>query len=411
MSLWSTVRGWFTRSQPLRDPVLEEFFGGARNMYGVPVTPETAMRLAAVFACVRILAESIASMPLHLYRRVGEDKERAVDHPLYRVLHRRPNAYQTAFEFFDQSQTQVGLKGWCASEIQVSARGGIQLVPLNVDHLVPKLMDDNSVAYRYWQPGGARILLQDEVVRVMYGTKDGVTALSPIKAQADTIGGAIATHKYAAGFFKNGGRPPGWLQHPAHFKDPDMRRRFREKFSEQFSGDNLGQTPLLEDGVTYNAVGVSNEDAQLLELKKFDIAEIARIYRIPLILLSETEKSTSWGSGIEQFQLSFVTHTLRPWLVRWEQALSRDLLTEEEQAEYFFEFNIDGLLRADALTRYRMYEIGRRIGVFSANDVLRKENMNTIGAAGDVYGDMNPHQAAEPAPDPDPTNDEGQANG
>jgi len=405
------MRGWFTRSQPLRDPELVELFAGARNMYGVSVTPETAMRLAAVFACVRILAESIASMPLHLYRRRGDDKERATDHPLYRVLHRRPNAYQTAFEFFDQSQTQVGLKGWCASEIQVSARGGIQLVPLNVDRLEPRLMDDNSVAYRYWEPGGFRVLLQDEVVRVMYGTKDGVTALSPIKAQADTIGAAISAHKYTAGFFRNGGRPAGWLQHPSHFQDDAKRRRFREKFSEQFTGEEIGSTPLLENGVTYNAVGISNEDAQLLELKKFDIAEIARIYRIPLILLSETEKSTSWGSGIEQFQLSFVTHTLRPWLVRWEQALSRDLLTEEEQADYFFEFNIDGLLRADALTRYRMYEIGRRIGVFSANDVLRKENMNTIGEQGDVYGDMNPHQAAEPDPADDQPTNKDQANG
>lgn len=401
--MWQRLTAPFRRSSwTTKDPALVELFGGVGNRYGVPVTPETAMRVAAVFACVRILAESVASMPLVLYRRNGDDKEKATEHPLYRVLHRRPNAYQTSFEFIDQMQTCVGLRGWAAAEIQFSARGGLQLVPLDVERLDAKVMDDNTIAYRYWAPGGPRVLLQDEVVRVMYATKGGVTPLSPIRAQADTIGAAIAAHKYTAGFFKHGGRPPGWLEHPSIFKDDEQRRRFRMKFSEQFGGDEVGQTPILENGVKYNPVGISNEDAQLLELKKFDIAEIARIYRIPLILLSETEKSTSWGSGIEQFQLSFVTHTLRPWLVRWEQALSRDLLTDEEQDEYFFEFNMDAFLRSDTLSRYRVYEIGRRIGVLSANDVRRRETLNGIGPDGDEYGDMNPHQAADPTPDDPP---------
>lgn len=393
------------------DPVLLDLLGGPPNRYGVAVTPETAMRVAAVFSCVRILAESIAAMPLMLYRRVGDDKERATDHPLYRVVHSRPNAYQTTFEFLDQMVTNVALRGWGAAEVQVSAAGGRQLVPLDVDRLQAALMDDNSVAYRYWAPNGPRILLQDEVLRVMYATKDGVTPISPIRAQADTIGGAIAAQRYTAGFFKNGGRPPGWLEHPSHFEKDEMRRRFRTKFQEQFSGEDAGATPLLENGVKYHVVGVSNEDAQLLELHKWNVADIARIYRVPLVLLSETEKSTSWGTGIESFQLSFVTHTLRPWLVRTEQALSRDLLTEREQQEYFFEFNLDALLRADALTRARVYEIHRRIGTMSANDVLRKENQNVIGEQGDVYGDMNPHQAADPSADDPQGKQEGQTNG
>lgn len=185
---------WFKRlfgkrsSGTQGDAALIEFLGGPPNRYGVSVTPDSAMRISAVFACVRILAESIAAMPLILYRRVGQDKERATNHPLYRVVHGRPNAYQTAFEFLDQMQTTVGLRGWAAAEVQVSPAGGRQLVPLDVDRLQAALMSDNSVAYRYWEPGGPRILLQDEVVRVMYATKDGVSAISPIRAQADTIG-------------------------------------------------------------------------------------------------------------------------------------------------------------------------------------------------------------------------------
>ena len=401
--------GWLKRSKTVsaQDPALIEFFGGERNSYGVVVTPESAMRVAAVYACVRVLAEAVASVPLFLYRRNGDDKVKAIDHPLYRVMHDRPNPYQTAFEFRDQLQTSLGLRGAAYCEILVTARGKLQLIPLHPDTVEPKLMDDFSVAYRVWEKGRSRILLQDEVLRLTYMVKDGVTPVSPVTAQRDAIAGAIASQEYTAGFFRNGGRPPGWLEHPSHFADDEKRRAFRAKFSEQFTGANTGQTPLLEQGIKYNAVTVTNEDAQLMEMRKFSIAEIARIYRIPLVLLSETEKSTSWGTGIEQFMLSYVTHTLRPWFVRWEQALSRDLLTEEEQEDHFFEFNIDALLRADLLTRYRAYEIGRRGGWLSANDVRARENMNKI-EDGDKYGDVNinaPKEPADPKAD-DPKADE-----
>lgn len=401
--------GWLKRSKTIAsgDPALIEFFGGERNSYGIPVSPDSAMRVAAVYACVRVLAEAVASVPLFLYRRTGDDKEKATDHPLYRVLHDRPNPYQTSFDFRDQLQTSLGLRGAAYCEIVVTPRGKVQLIPLHPDTVEPKLMDDFTVAYRVWEKGVSRILLQDEVLRLTYMVKDGVTPLSPVRAQRDAIAGAIASQEYTAGFFRNGGRPPGWLEHPSHFRDDEQRRAFRAKFASQFTGDNIGQTPLLEQGVKYNAVAVSNEDAQLLEMRKFSIAEIARIYRVPLVLLSETEKSTSWGTGIEQFMLSYVTHTLRPWFVRWEQALSRDLLTEDEQEEYFFEFNIDALLRADLLTRYRAYEIGRRGGWLSANDVRARENMNKI-EDGDKYGDVNVNAPKEPA-DPkadDPKADE-----
>lgn len=390
--------GWFKRSKTIAsgDPALIEFFGGDQGAYKVPVTPESALRVATVYACVRILSEAIASVPLFLYRRNGDDKEKATDHPLYRVLHHRPNPYQTSFDFRDQLQTSLGLRGVAYAEIVVTPRGRVQLIPLHPDTVEARLMDDFSVAYRVWEKGRSRILLQDEVLRIPYMVKDGVEPISPVKAQRDAIGGAIASQNYTAAFFRNGGRPPGWLEHPSHFQDDEARRRFRAKFSEQFSGGNAGQTPLLENGVKYNAVTVTNEDAQLLDLRKYSTAEISRIYRVPLVLLSETEKSTSWGTGIEQFMLAFVTHTLRPWFVRWEQSLSRDLLTEEEQDEYFFEFNIDALLRADLLSRYRAYEIGRRGGWLSANDVRARENMNKI-EGGDEYGDVNVNAPKEPA--------------
>lgn len=397
MSVFSRLGGLFKRSSKHPgDPALAEFFGGPTSLYNVTVTPETAMRVAAVYACVRVLAESIASTPLFLYRRVGDDKERAIDHPLYRVVHSRPNLYQSPFEFADQMQTWLGLRGAAYARIVVSARDGRQLIPLHPDRTRAMLNKDYEVVYEHWGERGREVLLQDEVLRVTYMVSEGVNPISPIRQQRDTIGAAIAEQKYTAAFFANGGRPPGWLQHPSHFKDDGMRKRWRQKFTEQFTGDNVGSTPLLEDGVTYNPVEISNEDAQLLELKKFSIAEIARIYRIPLILLSETEKSTSWGSGIEQFMLAFVTHTLRPWLVRWEQAYSRDLLTEEEQAEYFFEYNIDALLRSDLLTRYRAYEIGRKGRWLSANDVRVRENLNRI-EDGDRYDDLAPTAAS---PDP-----------
>lgn len=370
-----------------RDPAMLEYFGGAPNAYGISVTPETAMRVAVVYGCVRILSEAIASTPLYLYQRRGDDKERATDHPLYKLAHKRPNRYQSPFEFRDQMQTSLGLRGVAYAEILVSPKGEHSLIPMSPDRVEAKLLDDYSVAYRYFDKGRSRILLEDEVLAIRYMVSDGVTPVSPIKQQRDTVAAAIAEQRYTANFFKNGGRPSGWLQHPSVFKDDEMRKKFRARFSEQFTNDNQGAAPLLEDGVTYNPISVSNDDAQLLELKKFSIAEIARIYRIPLILLSETEKSTSWGSGIEQFMLAFVTHTLRPWLVRWEQAFSRCLLTDAEQDEYFFEFNIDALLRSDLLTRYRAYEIGRRNHWLSANEVRARENLNRV-ESGDQYDDV-----------------------
>lgn len=395
MSLFGRIGGWFKRGHDLRDPVLVALFGDGQNIYGISVTPETAMRVSAVYACVRILADSLASTPVHLYRRVGTGKERAVEHPLYRVVHARPNGYQSPFEFMDQMQTHLGLRGAAYAEIIVSPRGQRQMVPLHPDSVEPKLMDDYSVAYRVRENGRTRILLQDEVLRVTHMVKDGVTPISPLRQQRDTVAAAIQEQKFTANFFRRGGRPPGWLEHPSVFKDDDARRRFRVKFSEQFTGDNEGQTPLLEQGVKYNPVGISNEDAQLLELKKFSIAEIARAYRIPLVLLSETEKSTSWGTGIEQFNQAFLTHTMRPIFVRWEQAMSRDLLTEREQEQYFFEFNMDALQRADLLTRFKAYEIGRRIKVMSSNEVRAKENMNER-EGGDEYDDVDPQGARTP---------------
>lgn len=380
---------------------MAEWLAGGDRM----VTPETALRLSAVYACLRILAETISTLPCVLYRRTGDDsRERAQDHPLY-ALKWRPNGYQTSSEFIDYMQMQVSGRGVAYAEI-VARRGRVDLLPLKPGDVQAELVR-GVPAYRVHDGRGARTLMDGEILRVAYMSGPGLQTVSPIAAQAETIGGAMVTADYTKRFFAGGGRPPGYLKHPSHFKNAEARERFRRAWHEQFTGDNAGRTPVLEDGLDYTSIGISNEDAQLLDLRKFGVQEIARIWRIPLVLLGDTEKATSWGTGIEQFMLAFVQHTIRPWLVRWEQALARDLLTDAEREEFYFQFNVDALLRADLLTRYRAYSIGRQWGWLSANDIRSRENENGIGESGDRYLEpTNMHEAGdEPEPPEAPTDE------
>lgn len=377
--------GWdlsFKRSEPPRDPALAALLEGPNNSSGVSVSPNNAMRSSAVWACVRVLSETLASLPLQLFERMSDgSKEKATTHPLYRTLHRAPNGWQSSFEFREQITMHAALRGAGYAQIAVDRAGAMQLVPLNPDAVRPQLLSDGRLVYEYWTGSERRILLQGEVLRVPYYVPDGVAPVSPIRLHAETVGLAVKSREYTGNFLRNGGRPPGYIKLDVPFKDKEARERFAEALRSKIGGRAQGSTLVLEQG-DYKAIGMSNEDAQLLDICNLSLRDICRIFRVPPHMVGDLDRAT-W-SNVEQQAIDFVVHTLGPWLCRWEQALSRDLLLEDEQDRYFFEFNVAGLLRGDVQTRYRAYATGRQWGWLSVNDVRDLENLNRI-EKGDEY--------------------------
>ena len=360
---------------------------------GKPVTERSAMQMTAVYSCVRILSEAIAGLPLHLYRyNDSGGKEKAVDHPLYLLLHDEPNPEMSSFVFRETLMTHLLLWGNAYAQIIRNGKGEvIALYPLMPNKMSVDRDEHGKLYYSYQRSqeeaptmNGSTVTLRPEDVLHIPGLGfDGLVGYSPIAMAKNAIGLAIATEEYGAKFFANGAAPGGVLEHPGTIKDP---QRVREAWQSQFGGSgNANKIAVLEEGMKYTPISISPEQAQFLETRKFQINEIARIFRVPPHMVGDLEKSSF--SNIEQQSLEFVKYTLDPWVVRWEQAISRTLLTPEEKKRYFAKFNVDGLLRGDYQSRMNGYAIGRQNGWMSANDIRELENLDRIPPeeGGDLY--------------------------
>ena len=361
---------------------------------GKVVNERTAMQTTAVYACVRILAESIAGLPLHVYAYKGQGKERMPAHPLYFLLHDAPNPEMTSFVFRETLMTHLLLWGNAYAQILRDGRGRvIGLYPLLPDRMdVGRDSKTGELYYLYarsteenpnFKAAGQIRLRREDVLHIPGLGFDGLVGYSPIAMAKTAIGIAIATEEYGATFFQNGARPAGVLEHPGVVKDPE---KLRESWHSVYGGTkNVGKIALLEEGVKYQQIAIPPEEAQFLQTRKFQIDEIARLYRVPPHMVGDLEKSSF--SNIEQQSLEFVKYTLNPWVVRWEQALQKALLSNGERKDYFIRFNVDGLLRGDYKSRMEGYAIGRQNGWLSANDIRSLEDMNPINAdeGGDLY--------------------------
>ena len=387
---------------------------------GRPVTERSAMQMTAVYGCVRILAEAIAGLPLHVYRyKDGGGKEKALDHCLYRLLHDEPNPEMTSFVFRETLMTHLLLWGNAFAQIVRNGLGEvIGLYPLQPNRMsVGRDLDTKALYYEYqtsWdEPAGEYKtirLTSADVLHIPGLGFDGLVGYSPIAMARNAIGLAQATEDYGASFFANGAAPGGVLEHPGTIKDPT---RVRESWQQTFGGAKNGnKVAVLEEGMKYTPISVSPEQAQFLETRKFQLNEIARIFRIPPHMIGDLEKSSF--SNIEQQSLEFVKYTLDPWVIRWEQAISRTLLTPREKTELFVKFNVEGLLRGDYQSRMEGYAVARQNGWMSANDIRELENLDRISpeAGGDLYlvnGNMLPLglagayvQTTESEPEPEP---------
>lgn len=355
---------------------------------GINVTPETALQTTAVFACIRVLAESVASLPLAVYRRLDtRSKEKAPDHPLYRLLHNQPNPEMTSFEFRETLMGYLGGWGNAYADIEVDGRGRVAaLWPLLPNKMERITREKGELIYHYRVPdsvGGEVRKLRGEFVFHTRGIgSNGIVGYSPIQLHRQAIGLSQAAEQFGATLFKNNARPAVVLEHPGELSN-DAETRLRTSWEAMHMGlENAHRVAILEEGMKLHQVGIPPEDAQFLQTRKFQVPEIARIYRIQPHLIQDLEHATF--ANIEHQGIEFVVHTLRPWLVRWEQRIWSQLLLPREQNEFFAEFNVDGLLRGDIQSRYNAYSTGRNGGWLSRNDIRERENMNPI-AGGDDY--------------------------
>lgn len=367
------------------------FLGGSTS--GKTVTERSAMQMTAVYSCVRILAEAIAGLPLHLYTyKEDGGKEKAIGHPLYLLLHDEPNPEMSSFVFRETLMTHLLLWGNAYAQIIRNGKGEVvALYPLMPNRMTVDRDSSGQLFYSYQMNNsdaptmktGSVILKSSDVLHIPGLGFDGLVGYSPIAMAKNAIGLAIATEEYGAKFFANGATPGGLLEYPGTVKDPD---RVRESWNKGFSGSqNAGKVAILEEGMKYTPISIAPEQAQFLETRKFQINEIARIFRVPPHMVGDLEKSSF--SNIEQQSLEFVKYTLDPWVVRWEQSLSRALFTPEEKKKYFFKFNVEGLLRGDYQSRMNGYATARQNGWMSANDIRELENLDRIPAeeGGDLY--------------------------
>ena len=372
-------------SQHPQDPVLATWFGGGNvTSSGAAVTLTTATRITTVDACINVLAQTMASMPLKVYRLTKDGKEPDPNHPLWPLLHNAPNKIQTSFEWRETATAHTALRGASYNFIVQRNDGSIEeLRPLNPDAVTPFMAPDFTIAYRYFPPGGKQqILLDSEVLRIPAISDDGIIPQSTLTKHRETFGVSLSSQEYLARFFSNSAAPKGALTIPATV-GPEAVKLLRESWEERHKGaHNANKLAILDGGMEWQSIGMSNDDAQYLEIAQFQVADIARIYRVPPHMVGDLTRSTF--SNIEHQTIDFANYTILPWTRRWEDRLNRSLLTEAGRKTHFIGFEMKGLMRGDSKARSEFYKKLFNLSAMTANDILRAEDMPTY-EGGDVH--------------------------
>lgn len=371
--------GFFTKlfakkSIPLENEALiSRLGGGYTSRTGISVTTTTAMRLAACYACVRNLAEDLAKNPIHLYQRVEMGKRRASTHPLYKIVNSSPNHWQTSYEFVEMLTAHALLRGNGFARISRGLGGKVlELIPLMPSSVTIEQDDDLSIKYIYTNAKGRQITLeQDDVLHVRGLTLDGVIGITPIQYAKETFALASAAEQHGSAMFGGRVTGPGVFETAGRLSDKAYER-LRESFKEEGGLENAASPIILEEGLSWKSLGIKLSDLQFIETRKFQVEEIARLYRMPLHKIGHLERATN--NNIEHQSREYVTDTLLPWARRWEQALSRDCLSEKDRETFFPAFNFNNLLRGDTQSRAALYQTLFNTGSMSPNDIRRLED-------------------------------------
>ena len=393
-----------------------------RTSSGIRVSADNALRVAAVYASVRILAETMASLPFVLYRqRPDGGKDKVTDHWLYRLFAKRPNRYQNPYEWREMLQGHLALRGNAYNRIVADSTGEIvELLPIHPDRIKMELLPGGDYRYRVTDRLGIETIVpRGEIWHLRGLSSDGLMGMSPIELARESLGMALAAQDYGARFFANDAKPTGgWIEFPGSFKDAEAKKIFRDAYQQAQSGANRGKVLVLENGMKFHEVGVTNRDAQFLELRKFQITDIARLFRVPPHMIADLDRATF--SNIEQQSLEFVMHTMTPWAERWEASIESELLFDGDDLEV--EFDFANLMRGDAASRSTYYQSGIQNGWLTRNEARIAENLNPLdgldeplrplnmveeGAAQDVV--VNPGQAEPPQDAAEPQDDDAMA--
>ncbi|MGE4321935.1 MAG: phage portal protein [Sphingobium sp.] len=364
----------------------EALRGGAVSASGATVTPATAMRVAAVYACVRIISGAVATLPLHINRRVdARTREDASDAAIWKVLRRKPNRWQKPAQFRRMMQAHVLLRGNAYAMIVWSRGEVIGLIPLHPDRVAVKQKDDLSLEYTWTRKDGRRFVLsQKDVFHLVGLSLDGITGVSPITYARETIGLSLSMEDHGATMFKNGARVTGILKHPGKLGQEGQESLRASLDAYRAGGAKDGKELILEEGMDYTRMAMTASDAQWLESRKFSRSDIAMFFGVPPHMIGDTEKTTSWGSGIEQQSQGFVAYTLEDHLTMWEEAINADCI--EDDSDLYARFNRNALVRGDIKARWDAYVKALQWGVYSPNRVLELEDENPRDG-GDVYYD------------------------
>jgi HK97 family phage portal protein len=347
-----------------------------RAVSGIRITPDNALASTVVLACARVLSETVASLPLHIYRRTEKGKDVAREHPLYSVLHETPNSWQTSFEWREQSMLHLCLWGNAYSEIRPGSAGAVgELVPLHPSRMSVERIENGRLRYKYREPNGTEtVYVQDQIMHVRWMSGDGVVGMVPVELARDAVGLARACEIHGASFFGNGARPGVVLETDATLT-PEAAQMLRENWERVHRGaDRSNRTAVLQGGLKAHELGGNNHESQFLESRRFQVEEICRLFRVPPHLVGDLTRSSF--SNIEQQSIDFVQHTLLPWLRRFETTFARDLITDNKT--YFAEFDTRGLLRGDAAARGSYYQTLWGLGVASVNEIRSWENLNPV---------------------------------
>lgn len=390
----------------------------SQTFAGFPIGPDTAMRVSAVFACTSLLAEVIASLPCVLYQRLDNGgREKAREHRWYKAVRRRPNRRHTRIDYFGNQQLHLGIRGNALAEILDDGRTG-ELLPLHPDHVRAELTDTGRYRYQVTEPGKPpRTLLQDQVLHVRDLSMNGLVGMARASLAREAIAVAAAGEAFVGGFFKNDATGRLLIKHPAALNET-QRKEYRTMIQENWGGwVNRSKAMLLTHGVDATELGKHDDSGFIIDPRRFQVAEIARFWRVPLFMIGLEEKSTTWGSGLEQQKQGFVDFTIKSWADRHVEAMNLSLLDEDEQDEFFFEFLFADLVRGDLLTRLQAYAIGITNGIWNPNEIRVRENEGPrpggnryqdtpVGGAPNALPGARPRQLPPPRDDEDEDEEE-----
>lgn len=404
MSLWQRVSNLFGGEKRAMSSsnIFDLIAAGSATHAGPSVTEDNAMRSSAVYACIRIISESIASLPLVLYKRGGRNKDRATNHPLYPVLHDLANPAMTAFEWRELTMAHALLRGNAWSQIEYDSFGNvIELWPLNPAMMEGYEWRGDQLYWLYRNPDNQVQAMNGQIIHHVKGLGNGYLGQSPIQwAGRQAVGLSLAAEEYGSRFYSNGARPGLILRHPGKLSE-GAAKRLKESFAVEHQGlSNAHRTKILEEGMDVTTIGIPNNEAQFLETRKFQVTEIARIYRVPPHMLADLDRATF--SNIEQQSINFVTYTLTPWLVRHESAIYRDLIKPGERRNYFAKYIVEGMLRGDTLSRYQSYQLAINNTILTPNEIRELEDRNPVEGGDKLFTPMNMMELGAEPPQPTP---------